>query len=172
MIEQLTFYFLAGIAVILALIMITRTRALTAAIFFSFVSFCCAILMVVLSCHIEASLVILLIASGAAFMFIYVAVRLNISEEQRRVVRFFSIAASVAIMCMSIVVVVAIAKPPYIELPAAGDYFTSVSSLAKSLFGERFFEIEAAALMIFMSGLCARYLVLGHRGLKDERGPL
>ncbi len=172
MIEQLTFYFLAGIAVILSLILITRTKAFGCRDGFSVFSISCGILMAVLACYIEASLFILLIAIGAAFMFVYTSVKLNIYEEQRRVVKFFSIAASVAIMCMSIVVVVAIAKPPYIELPAAGDYFTSALSLAESLLGERFFEIEAAALMIFVSGLCARYLVSGSKKHKEAGGAL
>ena len=157
---------------ILSLILITRTRALTAAIFFSVLSVLYGILMVVLACYIEASLFILLIAIGVAFMFVYASVKLNIYEEQRRIMKFFSITASVAIMCMSIVVIVAIAKPPYIELPEAGDYFTSASSLTESLLGERFFEIEAATLMIFVSGLCARYLSSGSRRHKEDGGAL
>ena len=168
MVEQLKFYIPALLVVAFSIAMITRARSLVAAVFFSLSAFFIGTLLVMLSCYLEASMVVLLIAIGIACLFVYLVVKLNVVEEQRRFVSFFSIAASVAVMCMSVVIILAISKPPYVELPAVGQNFTSGTSLIRSLFGQSFFEAEGAALMILISLLGAAYLISKKQTVKDE----
>lgn len=156
MIEAVLFYSFAAVAVIAALLVITRTNPISSALMLVACFVATAGIFGMLGAAFLAVLQILLYAGAIMVLFIFVImlIQTDTAELKRRQMTFGKILGAVAAVYLAIILGLAAWRPPFISAPAAGEAFVSPASMGKQLLTAYLlpFEILSVLLLIAIVG--------------------
>ncbi len=157
MLETILFYTLGGIAVISALLVITRVNPLMSALMLVACFLTTSLIFALLAAPFIAVLQVLIYAGAimAVFIFVIMLVHLDNTNLKPRIITLGKIIGAVAALYMVLVFIIAVWSPKFIAAPQVGTAFTSPASLGRELITKYIvpFEIISVLLLISMVGV-------------------
>jgi NADH-quinone oxidoreductase subunit J len=156
MMEPILFYILAAVAVISALLVITRASPISSALMLVVCFLATAGIFAMLGAMFIAVIQILLYAGAIMVLFIFVImlIQTDAGDLKRRAITFGKILGAVAAVYLAIVLGIAAWRPPFIEAPAAGEAFLLPATMGSQLLTTYIlpFEILSVLLLIAIVG--------------------
>ncbi len=156
MFEAILFYSLAAVAVISALLVVTRVNPISSALMLVVCFMATAGVFAILGAAFIAILQILLYAGAIMVLFIFVIMLIGTdpADLKRRQMTFAKILGAAAAVYLAIVLGLAAWRPPFIAAPMAGDAFLSPATIGKQLVTTYLlpFEILSVLLLIAIVG--------------------
>lgn len=163
--ELIAFYIFGGLALLTAILMVTRQNPIASALWLIACFFAFAALFVTLSAHFIAVIQILLYAGAIMVLFIFVIMLLNLGPEElkRRLLRFpvfLGGAATVYLIVLLALSLLKVKAAPMTELPADFGY---VSPVGKLLFTKYLIPFELTSILLLIAIMGS--VVMGKRKL-------
>jgi len=168
MAEAITFYVFGGLAVIAALIMITRPNPISAAWSLVVVMISLAALFVALSATFVAAMQVIVYAGAIMVLFLFVVMLLNLSPDQLDKLKNSSTLIFGGILAVGLLVVlVAMSLLAPHDSAAVADNFGQVAPVAKLLFSAYLLPFEVASVLLLAAIVGA--VVLSMKEKEEEK---
>ncbi len=163
--ESIIFYAFGGLAVVTALLMVTRQNPIFSAVWLVVCFFAFAVLFLMLNAQFIAVLQILLYAGAIMVLFIFVIMLLNVREEELKpkVLQFSGILGGGAAIYLIILFALGVLKEKVASFPILPADFGYVAPVGKLLFTKYLipFELTSVLLLVAIVGS----VVMGKRKL-------
>jgi len=144
---------LAFIAVISALLVITRRNPIASALMLVVCFLATAGIFAMLGATFIAVIQILLYAGAIMVLFIFVIMLIHTEpgELKRRTITFGKILGGAAAVYLAIVLGLAIWRPPFVEFPTAGAMFVSPITLGRQLLTQYVLPFEVLSVLLLIA---------------------
>lgn len=163
--EPIVFYSFGGLAVVTALLMVTRQNPIASAVWLVVCFFAFAALFITLDAHFIGVIQVLLYAGAIMVLFIFVIMLLNVGEEElkARTMQFSGFLGGAVVIYLIVLIALGLLKNPvnpFDPLPADFGYVAPVGRL---LFTKYLvpFELTSVLLLVAIVGS----VVMGKRKL-------
>ncbi|QEP43461.1 NADH-quinone oxidoreductase subunit J [Ectothiorhodospiraceae bacterium BW-2] len=167
--EQLVFYFFAGVLLVAALMVVTVKNPVRAALFLVLGFFASAALWLLLEAEFLAITLILVYVGAVMVLFLFVVMMLDINLAILRegFARYLPLGVAVAVVMAVMMVMVVGGEPFGLEHAAAperqGAEFSNTRLLGSVLYTDYLFAFELAAVVLLVAIIAAIALTLRHR---------
>lgn len=163
--ELIAFYSLAGLAVVTALLMVTRKNPISSALWLIACFFAFAGLFVTLSAHFIAAIQILLYAGAIMVLFIFVIMLLNLGPEElkARQLRFSALLGGGVALYLVILFFLGFTRHLATPFPLVRGDFGTVTPVGKLLFTKYLIPFELASVLLLVAIVGS--VVMGKRKL-------
>lgn len=152
--EVLAFYILAGVAVVSALLVVTRVNPIASALWLVVCFFAFAGLYVTLSAHFVAAIQILLYAGAIMVLFIFVIMLLNLGADElkRRTLQFRNVIGAFFVLYLTLLLVLGLFKGVSggAGVATATD-FGYVSPIGRLLFTKYLIPFEVTSVLLLVA---------------------
>ncbi len=156
MMEAILFYILASVAVIAALLVITRANPISSALMLVVCFLASAGIFAMLGATFLAVLQVLLYAGAIMVLFVFVIMLIQTDPKdlKKRQMTFGKLLGAAAAVYLAIVLGIAVWRPPFIAAPQAGEAFLTPSTIGHQLLTTYVlpFEILSVLLLIAIIG--------------------
>ena len=163
--NPILFYTFGGLAVVTALLMVTRQNPIASALWLVINFFLFAALFVTLSAHFIAVIQILLYAGAIMVLFIFVIMLLNLKEEEikPRQLQFSGLLGGGLVIYLIVLLVLGLLKIPAAPFEASTEDFGYIAPVGRLLFTKYLvpFELTSVLLLVAIVGS----VVMGKRKL-------
>ncbi|MFA5812052.1 MAG: NADH-quinone oxidoreductase subunit J [bacterium] len=155
MLEAILFYFLAACAVAAAIAAITRINPLMSAIWLVAALLALAGLYATLSAPLVAAIQVIIAAGAVMVLILFVIMLTNLGPGGRRphAIRFGKILGAMAAAYLAIVMILAVAIPPFVSPPESGGYYESPLTLGGFILGRYAAAFELAGVMLLVAAV-------------------
>lgn len=155
MIEAILFYFLAACAVVSAVGTITRINPLMSALWLVAALLSLAGLYGALAAPLVAAIQVIVAAGAVMVLILFVVMMTDRGPEgmRPRAIRFSKMLGALAAAYLAIVMIVAVAVPPFVASPASGGYYESPVTLGGFVAGKYAAAFELAGVMLLVAAL-------------------
>lgn len=163
--NPILFYTLGGLAIVTALLMVTRQNPIASALWLVVNFFLFAALFVTLSAHFIAVIQILLYAGAIMVLFIFVIMLLNLKEEEikPRQIQFSGILGGGLVIYLIVLLVLGFLRLPAIAWPEATADFGTIAPVGRLLFTKYLVPFELTSILLLAAIVGS--VVMGKRKL-------
>lgn len=161
--ESIIFYFLAACAVISAIAAITRISPLMSAVWLLASLLSSAGLYALLSAPLVAAIQIIIVAGAVMVLIVFVVMLTDLGPDglRPRTIKFSKVLGAAAAAYLAIVMILAVAIPPFVQPPASGDYYESPMTLGSIIFSRYAATFELAGVMLLAAAIAV--VVIGKK---------
>jgi len=151
--NAILFYTFASIAVISALMVITRRNPLMSALMLVSCFLATAIIFALLDATFLAVLQILIYAGAIMVLFIFVIMLVHTDNKflKIRTITFSKTLGTMAVIYMVIVLCIAVWVPPFVKAPDSGISFTATQSIGRSLVTTYAIPFELLSVLLLVA---------------------
>ena len=162
------FYIFGAGALVSAIVLITRRSPLMSALALATCFLSLAGLFALLAAPLIAALQILISAGAVVVLILFVVMLVDVKREisRPRLVRFGKIIAAAGAAYLAIVIMIAVAAPPFVEAPATGEYYRSAQTLGKFILTRYAVAFELTGVLLLTA--CVAVIAIGKR---EEEAP-
>ncbi|MFH0799560.1 MAG: NADH-quinone oxidoreductase subunit J [Pseudomonadota bacterium] len=155
--ETVLFYILASAAMVAAVAVITRGSPLMSAVWLVICLMCVAGIFALLNSPFLAVLQVLISAGAVMVIFIFVVMLVDLGEEahRARAINFAKALGAIAAGYLGFILILSIARPPYVSPPASGEAFEAPLTLAGLLLGSYAVPFELAGVLLLVAAVAA-----------------
>lgn len=149
--EAIFFYIFAAVAVISALLVITRANPISSALMLVVCFLATAGIFAMLGSMFLAVLQILLYAGAIMVLFIFVIMLVHMEDMKKRVMTFGKILGAAAAVYLAIVLAIAAWRPPFVEAPEAGATFLLPATIGRQLLTTYILPFEVLSILLLIA---------------------
>lgn len=151
--ETSLFYIFGGMAVVTALLMVTRQNPIVSALWLVVCFFAFAVLFLMLDAQFVAVLQILLYAGAIMVLFVFVIMLLNVREEElkSRVLQFSGVLGGLAAIYLVVLFGVGVMKEPLAPFAAVPADFGLVAPIGRLLFTKYLIPFELTSVLLLVA---------------------
>jgi len=153
MLETILFYSLAIVAVVSALLVITRTNPIASALMLVVCFLATAGIFAMLGSVFLAVIQVLIYAGAIMVLFIFVIMLIHTEPGmlKKRMVTFGKILGAAAAGYLAIVLSLAVWRPPFVEAPTAGETFLAPATMGRALLTQYILPFEILSVILFIA---------------------
>jgi NADH-quinone oxidoreductase subunit J len=153
MLETILFYSLAVVAVISALLVITRRNPIASALMLVVCFLATAGIFAMLGSVFLAVIQVLIYAGAIMVLFIFVIMLIHTEPGmlKKRMITFGKILGAAAAVYLAIVLSLAVWRPPFVEAPTAGETFLAPATMGRELLTQYIFPFEILSVILLIA---------------------
>ncbi|MFA4973346.1 MAG: NADH-quinone oxidoreductase subunit J [bacterium] len=161
--EAVAFYIFAACGLASAIAAVSRRDPLMCAAWFAGVALSAGAILLILRAPMVAGAFVI-VAAGVSMVFsLFVMMLMDSSKRARaRQIRFGKVLAAVAAGYLAIVMMIAVAAPPFAAAPASGDYFESSLTMGKMMVSQYALPFELTGVMLLAAAVAS--IIIAKRG--------
>lgn len=151
------FYILAACSIAAATVAVSRRSPLSCALWLVVCFLAMAGLFALLAAPLVAALQVLISAGAIMVLILFVIMLVDIKAEimRPRLLRFGKILGGAGAAYLAIVITIAVGAPPFVEAPATGEYYRSVTTLGLLVLNRYAMAFEIAGLLLLIACVAA-----------------
>jgi len=159
------FYILAACSIAAATIAVSRRSPLACALWLVVCFLAMAGLFAMLAAPLVAALQVLISAGAIMVLILFVIMLVDIKAEvtRPRLLRFGKILGGAGAAYLAIVITIAVGAPPFVEAPATGEYYRSVTTLGLIVLKRYAMAFEITGILLLIA--CVAAISLAKREL-------
>jgi NADH-quinone oxidoreductase subunit J len=168
---EILFYIFAALAVVAAVLAISRAKPLMSALWLMMCFLALAGLFALLAAPLLAALQVLISAGAVIVLILFVVMLVDPGSEnvRPRLIRFGKILGAAAAAYLAIVMAIAVAAPPFVEAPATGDYYQSTLTVSLFVVNRYAVPFELAGVLLLAATVAA--IAMGKKDRMEASDP-